>query len=242
MQSKLIFLLLFIVFCSQGLTAQKNDKKITIEGTVLDSNGAPVPNAIIMVDGARSNAITNSKGNYRIKVTESDTTIGVFTFSCGVHEESIYGRTKIDFNLSTVPDSDQEERSSGISIARGKEFKPGEESVDVGYAHMKKKDLTTDISFIDGTNKKYESYGSVIEMIVREVSGVRQVGDKIIIQETVNMSGSVGALIIIDGASGGSLSDVQPSHVESISVLKGTSAAIYGVRGYGGVIIIKTKL
>jgi outer membrane receptor protein involved in Fe transport len=48
-------------------------------------------------------------------------------------------------------------------------------------------------------------------------------------------------LIIIDGIAGGTLDDVQPISVASISVLKGTTAVIYGSKGYGGAIIIKTK-
>jgi TonB-dependent SusC/RagA subfamily outer membrane receptor len=76
-------------------------------------------------------------------------------------------------------------------------------------------------------------------MIRREVSGVRVLGlpgnYRIILQD----SGE--PLIVIDGMPCGSINVIQPSSVASISVLKGTAAAIYGVRAFGGAIIIKTK-
>jgi iron complex outermembrane receptor protein len=167
--------------------------------------------------------------------------IGIFTFGYGINEETINGRTEINFNFNTVPYQKLHDRSSGILIDNVRTIPSGEESVDVGYAHIKKKYITTGISFIDGTNKKYASYSSVTEMILREVSGVRRMGNGIIIQGAANLFGSVGPLIVIDGTFGGSLDDIPPSSVASISVLKGTAAAIYGSRGYGGAILIKTK-
>jgi TonB-dependent SusC/RagA subfamily outer membrane receptor len=98
------------------------------------------------------------------------------------------------------------------------------------------------VNKIDGTNKKYASYHSIGDMIQREVSGARLNGTSVIIQDSKDLFGSVYALIVVDGVYMNELPDIQPAQVKSIEVLKGSSAAMYGSRGYGGVIIIKTKM
>jgi TonB-dependent starch-binding outer membrane protein SusC len=241
MKTKLVFLIFFSILSSGRVIGQKDNDKITINGTVLNADREPIENAIVMIDGLRTRTMTDSKGNFKIRVASTAVKIGIFTFGYGLKEEDIYGRNRINFNFENQPSWMLHGRDGGISVLGRNKVPVGEESVDVGYAHMKRKDITTDIDFIDGTNKKYASYGSVREMILREVSGVRQLGNNIIIQNAGNLFGAVGPLIIIDGIAGGNLDEVQPIEVASISVLKGTAAAIYGSRGYGGAIIIKTK-
>ncbi|MGC1390474.1 MAG: TonB-dependent receptor plug domain-containing protein [Bacteroidales bacterium] len=245
MKIKLVFLIFFSILSVSSLIAQKDDNKIAIKGTVLNADKEPVVNAIVMIDGIKTRTITDSKGNFRITVAPTATRIGIFTFGYGLHEEDIYGRTRINFNFENPPSWILHGRDEGISVLGSRKIASGEESVDVGYAHMKKKDITTDISFIDGTDKKYASYSSIAEMIWREVSGVRVLGTPgnyiIIIQGSGNLLGNVPPLIVIDGMPGGSINDIQPSSVASISVLKGTAATIYGSRGYGGAILIRTK-
>jgi TonB-dependent SusC/RagA subfamily outer membrane receptor len=119
---------------------------------------------------------------------------------------------------------------------------PGEEATTVGYGEVKKKQVTNQIGKIDGTNKKYASYRSIYEMIQREVAGVKVSGNSIIIQDSKNLQGSIPPLLIVDGVYVDSFDGIQPSTVSSIEVLKGSAAAIYGSRGYGGVVIIKTKI
>ncbi len=232
MKIKLSLLILLTALCFNTISAQKNNKKITITGTVLDVAKGPIVNAIIMIDGQKTNSLTDSKGNYNIKVKRNALKIGIFTFGNGIFEEDINGRTRINFNFGT----------QAIQQQPDQDIAPGEEGVSVGYGLVKKKNLTTDINKIDGTNKKYASYSSIGDMIQREVSGVRVDGSSVIIQESRNLFGSVPALIIVDGVYMDNLPGIPPSSVKSIEVLKGTAAAIYGSRAYGGVIIIKTKI
>lgn len=245
MRIKLVFLILFSALCVISITAQTNEKKISISGIVLDANKEPIVSAIVMIDGQKTKTITDYEGKYKLRMSPSASRIGIFTFGYGVYEESIFGRTQINFNFETVPYQELHGRSSGIMIGSDRKIASGDEAVEVGYGHIKRKNLAYDIGYIDGTDKKYASYTSVAEMIRREVSGVRVLGREggytIIIQDACNLGGSVSPLIIIDGTIGGSINDIPPSSVKSISVLKGASAAIYGSRGYGGAIIIKTK-
>jgi TonB-dependent SusC/RagA subfamily outer membrane receptor len=260
MRLKLFFIILLYFFCLYSLSAQSLDKKITITGAVLDSENRPIVDAIIMIDDQKTSSKTDSEGKFKVRVKPNASKIGIFTFGNGYFEERIGGRTLIDISFKIAafkrgPDwniapgeLEVNGKSENISFYRlmglqGKNTAIGEELVDIGYAQIKKKYLTTDISFIDGTKKKYASYSSVYDMIQREVSGVMIFGKKIIIQGASNITGSVGPLVIVDGVSVSSsdLDYIAPSSVESISVLKGTAAAIYGSRGYGGAIIIKTR-
>jgi TonB-dependent SusC/RagA subfamily outer membrane receptor len=232
MRIRLCLLILLSVLCTASITAQKSNKKITITGTVLNSAKEPIVNAIIMIDDQKTNSITDSKGNYKVKVKPDALKIGVFTFGNGTFEEAINGRTEINFNFGTT----------GTQQTTDKIIAPGEQGVNVGYGNVKNKNLTTDVNKIDGTNKKYASYSSISDMIQREVSGVRMNGLSVIIQDSKDLFGSVYALIVVDGVYMDELPNIPPTSVKSIEVLKGTSAAMYGSRGYGGVIIIKTKM
>ena len=231
MKIRLFLLILLSAFCINSITAQSN-KKITITGTVLNSAKEPIVNAIIMIDEVKTNSITDAKGNYKVKVKPTAEKIGIFTFGQGVAEEPINGRTHIDFNFG----KSAKPQSTGQQVAEG------DQGVSNGYGTVKKKNVTTDINKIDGTNKKYASYHSIADMIQREVSGIRINGSSVIIQDSKDLFGSVYALVVVDGVYMNELPDISPSTVKSIEVLKGTSAAMYGSRGYGGVIVIKTKL
>lgn len=231
MRIKLFLFALLSVLCINNVSAQKNNKKITITGTVLNVSREPVANAIIMIDGQKTNSVTDAEGHYKIKVKNTALKLGVLSFGHGLFEENINGRTNIDINFSNI----------GTQSAAERNIAPGEEGVNTGYGKVKKKDLTDDISSIDGSNKKYASYRSIGDMIQREVSGVKVDGTTVIIQDTRNLNGTLPALIILDGVYMYELPDIPPRIVKSIEVLKGSSAAIYGSRGLGGAIIIKTK-
>ncbi|MGC1392034.1 MAG: TonB-dependent receptor plug domain-containing protein [Bacteroidales bacterium] len=231
MRIKLGLLILLSALCINSITAQKNNKKITLTGTVLNDSKAPIVNAIVMIDDQKTNSVTDEKGNYRVKVKANASKIGIFTFGYGTAEEAINGRTRIDFNFGTSknqPPADQ-------AIA------PGEQGVNTGYGMVKKKNVTTDVNKIDGTNKKYASYATIGEMIQREVSGVKVIGSTVVIQNSQDLFGSVPALIVVDGVSMDAIPNIPPTSVKSIEVLKGSAAAIYGTRAYGGVVLIKTK-
>jgi TonB-dependent SusC/RagA subfamily outer membrane receptor len=112
--------------------------------------------------------------------------------------------------------------------------------VNTGYNEVAQRDLTTSVSKKNGSKSK-KTYSSISDML-QEMSGVKVGAEGVIIQDSRNLTGHVPALFVIDGVPlNTSVPDISPATVESIEVLKGTSAAIYGSRGYGGVILITTK-
>lgn len=229
MRTSVFFLAVMTVLCLDGFS-QKNNGKLSITGTVLDASGNPVSNAIVLIDGEQTRSRTNEAGKYKIKVKDDAESIAILTFGNGMIGELITGREEIDFKFGTTV----------MNSVRAVE--PGEEAINTGYGVTRKKDLTTQVSKIDGTDKKYKSYTSIYEMIQRECSGVTVNNGRVIIQDSRNMQGHVPPLFVVDGTYVDNISHIAPSTVESIEVLKGTSASIYGSRGFGGAIVIKTKL
>jgi hypothetical protein len=230
MSKKMLFLFLTVLSIN-SISAQKPGRKIEIKGTVLDVYNEPIANAIIMIDDHKTNSVTDSRGNYKVRIKRATSKIGVFTFGNGIIEEYINGRTQINFNFRTM-----------AAQHPNPNLWEGERGINTGYGVVKKKDLTTDVSSMDGYDPKYSTYSSISDMIQRHVSGVQVYGNNVIIQDSQNFMGRIYPLIIVDGVYMDHLPDIPPSNVSSIEVLKSTAAAIYGFRANGGAIIIKTKL
>lgn len=226
---KKILILFFAVTAVNSLSAQKPSRKFEIKGTVMDVYNSPIANAIIMIDDQKTNSVTNSKGYYKVKVKNGASKISVFTFGNGTIEERIDGRNMINFSFKGM----------------GAQLPPsqyGEQGVNTGYSTIKKKNLTTDITKIDGTDQKYSTYSSIFDMLQREVSGIRIDGNEVVIQDSQNFYGYVHPLVIVDGVAMSHVPDLPPVSIKSIEVLKATSAAIYGSRANGGAIVIRTKI
>jgi hypothetical protein len=174
MKIKSIVLILLSVFFTGNLSAQKNNSKIAITGTVVDKNENPVVNAMIMVDGVKTSAVTDSRGAYKIKVKSDAVKIGIISLLNGLIEESIDGRTEINFKFS----------SSSLRQQPDQVDSPGDQGVNTGYNYVKKKDTTSPMDKIDGTESKYASYRTVSEMITRETSGVKYTSSGYVIQDS----------------------------------------------------------
>jgi TonB-dependent starch-binding outer membrane protein SusC len=231
----LLSLCLFIGIMAAPVSAQKSSKKITISGTVVDATENPIPNAIVMIDGQKTEAVTDAKGAYTVKVKPGALRIGIFTFGSGIMEEDIAGRTQVDFNFATrhINFNAVEEQQTDVTVTKGTE------QVNTGYSEVAKRDLTTAVTKVETTKTKH-TYSTLLEML-QTVPGVRVTGGTVNIQDSRNLQGHIPPLYVVDGVPTEDLPQISPAIVESIEVLKGTSAAIYGSRGYGGVILITTK-
>jgi TonB-dependent SusC/RagA subfamily outer membrane receptor len=226
MKSRLLILFMLFVATSTLLSAQESTKKITIKGVVTDINQNPVEGATIFIDNKSTTTVTNSKGVYKVKVRSDSKTISVLSVSGKLVELPINGKTEINFSLSV-------DVLSGTNKINNK----GEEDINVGYGTVKKKDLITPVSKVDGTDRKYASYPNVYEML-RGQPGVQVVGTSVKIQGASSLTSGTEPLYVIDGVITNSLEGIQPVMVRSIEILKGNSASIYGSRGANGVILI----
>lgn len=229
MKKRFVIYILLVLIPSSGIFGQKSGKKISISGKVVDGTYTGVANAVILIDGEKTGYLTNENGTYKIKVSPEIKKIGIFTSTNGIIEQSIDGRSKIDFRFEgTVP------------VQKTDEIDPMDEAIDTGFGKVKKKEVTGSISKIDGTNPKYASYQSVYDMIRGEVPGVVVNGTSIMIRGTTSATLNTEPLFVVDGMPVTTIDNIQPSMVKSIQILKGSAASIYGLRGSNGVIVINT--
>jgi TonB-dependent SusC/RagA subfamily outer membrane receptor len=229
MKTRIIIVLaiILVVVPFNNSYSQKSNKKITITGYVVDGTQSSVANAFVTVDGEKTNVLTNDKGYYKIKVKPGSSKIGILTLTSGALEEEINGRTRINFQFQgSVPDQVSEKQNAE------------EDVVDIGYGKVKRRDVTSNVNKIDGTNPKYASYRNIYDMIRGEVPGVQVVGNSIKIQGAASLTLSTEPLFVVDGVTVNSIDNILPYQVKSIQVLKGSSASIYGSRGANGVIVI----
>lgn len=197
----------------------------SINGTVSDESGQALPGVSVVVKGTTIGVATNIDGKYVLEVPGNATTIAFSFIGMKNQEEQISGRTTI--NVVLAPET--------IGL---------EEVVAVGYGVQKKATLTGSVGNIKSeellrrpaANTTDLLTGTISGLITRQSSGIPG-GDG----TTLNIRGfSSSPLVIIDGIEG-TLGQIDPNDIESISVLKDASAAIYGARAGNGVILVTTK-
>jgi TonB-dependent SusC/RagA subfamily outer membrane receptor len=222
----LILALNLIVFTA--LPGQNSNKKIIINGLVVDQDKNPVANALIFIDGEKTNQTTDNNGSYKIKIKAGSTKIGVLTKMNGLKEETINGRTTINFTLGGSSDYQSGNKNNSDD----------EEQVNVGYGSVDKKDLTQQVNKIDTKNTRFASYTNIYDLIRGVFPSVRVIGTTINIEGSMSLYASTEPLFIVDGVTVESIGEIPPQMISSIEILKGAAATIYGTRGSNGVILI----
>ena len=116
-----------------------------------------------------------------------------------------------------------------------------DQDVNVGYGTVRKSELSQPVSSIEVKDSE-RHYRDIYEYLEGRVAGVMVTTDKrIIVRGVGTVNGTTDPLIMVDGAETQDVSSLNPNDIKSIDVLKGSSAAIYGMRGANGVILITTK-
>ena len=228
MKARTLLLILTAVLAAGQVQGQKRSKMVTVTGTVTDTAMVPVSGVLIVVDGENTGLTTNRNGFYKLRIRPDVKSIGAFTYNMGSVATVWDGRVVVDLVL---------DGTTGLL-----NFKPempeGERKIDVGYGTKRRKDLTTDVGFIDGQDEANLSYTNIYDMIQGKVPGVQVNGNKITIRGVNSINLSTDPLFVVDGVVVNSIDNISPRQVKSISVLKGSDASIYGSRGAGGVILI----
>ena len=222
---KRIILLMSVSWLSLTLYAQER----TITGQVTDlSNEETLPGVNILVKGTTIGTVSDVEGNYRLTAPEDAETLVFSSVGYTSEEVAINGQSTINLELS--PD-----------------IQSLQEIVVVGYGEQKKENLTGAVSTIDAQEINKRPVLSADQALQGIAPGVTvtpnaEPGSGATIRiRGLGTLGNNDPLVIIDGVPG-SFDMVDPNNIESISVLKdAASAAIYGSRAAGGVIIVTTK-
>lgn len=209
-------------------------QSVSVKGQVLDGDGIPVIGASILEKGTTNGVITDIDGNYSLNVSSKNAVIVI----------SYIGYKTVELKAS----------DPGLAnVVLKEDTEVLEEVVVVGYGAQKKETLTGAVTVV--TDKMIQGKGSLsspLQAMQGQVPGVTITrnssapGDE---SWGMKLRGAVSAnsadpLIVIDGVAyegTNALRNINPSDIESINFLKDASAAIYGSRAAGGVVLITTK-
>ena len=213
-----------IMLCSSVMLAQ------TVTGTVTSSDG-PLPGVSVIVKGTSNGASTDFDGKYSIDNVASDAILVFSSIGYTTKEVPVNGQSTVDVML--------EEDSQAL-----------DEVVVVGYGSTTRKEVTTAVTSVgeEDFNKGVIAdatqllQGKVAGLTIYNKGGNPNSNATIRLRGISTVGGNTQPLVVIDGVLGQSLSNVDPSDIENITVLKdGSAAAIYGTRGSSGVILVTTK-
>lgn len=205
----------------------------TITGTATNESGEPLGGATVLAKGTNQGALTDNQGQFSLTTPDGVTTLVVSYLGFTTQEVEIGNRSVITVRLV--------ENTSTL-----------DEVVVVGYGTQKKATLTGSIVQVKGADViASKSTSSAALALQGEIPGVvitrgtsRPGNESIDIKIRGDISvNNVAPLILLDGLviPESELSTINQNDIETISVLKDASAAIYGTRASGGVILITTK-
>ena len=226
-QLKTIFLLLLMLVSTTSAFAQN---KIT--GIVTDSNQEPIIGASVMLKGTSIGTITDLDGNFSLDATSGTLVVSYI----GYQKQEIAVGNRKSFKITLKDDAELLD-----------------EVIVVGYATQKKSSLTSSISQVKGDDVfKDRAVGNPTVALQGEVPGLTitrtstRPGSENIemrIRGDISINGKSEPLILIDGmtSSMNELNQLDGNDIETISVLKDASAAIYGSRSASGVVLVTTK-
>ncbi|MBF9255491.1 TonB-dependent receptor [Pontibacter sp. 172403-2] len=225
---ELRYLLVFPLFFASVVMALAQG--VTVQGKVTDESGMGLPGVTVLLKGTNTAAPTGADGAYTINVPDGSGTL-VFSF--------------IGYQTQEVPVNNR----STVNVQLGADTKALEEVVVVGYGTQKKATLTGSVTAVQGEVITKSPALNVTNSLAGRMPGLTAVGSsgepgydgaKLRIRG-LNSFGSSEPLVVVDGVPGRSLERLDPNTIESISVLKDASAAIYGAQAANGVILVTTK-
>lgn len=204
----------------------------TVKGQVLDVSGEPIIGASVVLKGTTTGTITDIDGNFSLP----NVTKGILLVSF------------IGYKTQEIPTDGK----SPVNVTLKEDTEVLDEVVVVGYGTQKKATLTGAVAAINGdvlesrpvSNTAIGLQGQVPGLTITRTSARPGNEDMAIQIRGASSTNKVEPLIIIDGVpaiSNTEFSSLNPNDIESISVLKDASAAIYGARAAGGVILVTTK-
>jgi len=202
-----------------------------ISGKVTDDKGEPLAAVTIQVKGTQKTTLSNSDGSFSLSVP-ANASVLVFSFAGMEPQEiNITGKTTLAVQL----------QSTASTLG---------DVIVVGYGTQKKTNLTGSVATVSGntlTQRPATNAGNLLQgrltglQVTQPSAEPGRDNPNILIRGRATYGGSSSPLILIDGVTG-SINNLSPNDIESVTVLKdAASASIYGARAANGVILITTK-
>jgi len=221
------------VFSANAEKEQTEEKQqAPVVGTVVDENGTPLPGVSVRGKGGQGGGTTDAQGKFSLQLPSTEVTLII---------------SYVGYLTQEVPIV----RNQVMQVRLQPDAQALNEVVVVGYGTQKKATITGSISEVKGADVVKSPQPNVSNSLAGRISGViinnrsgepGYDGSSITIRGQAT-TGSNDVLVVVDGVPGqiGGLERLDPNDIESISVLKDASAAIYGNRAANGVILVTTK-
>ena len=224
-----IYTYLWVMFFFVTFSVGAQEDLVT--GKVIDANtNLPLPGANVIVKNTTRGTLTDFDGNFSIEASQGE--ILVISF------------------LGYLPEEILLKEQENIEIALAEDAQALSEVIVVGYGSQQKRDITGSVAMVDEETFDDRPNTQVGALIQGKAAGVQVVsgsgkpssGFSIRIRGTNSINASSEPLYVVDGVPTTDTRSLNPSDIESISILKdASSAAIYGAQGANGVVIITTK-
>lgn len=240
------FLTLFLALIVQFTFAQDR----TVTGVVTDQDGLPLPGANVLVKGTSNGTQTDFDGNYTIQANTGD--VLVYSFVGQTTEERTVGAAStINVTLGLDAQALDEVVVTALGISRKEK----------ALAFSAPEVDTESLNNAQNSNAVSALSGKVAGVSITSPSGNLGGSQRILIRGVNSVTGDNQPLFVIDGVPmdnsnfnttnvqrgaggvdwGSAINDINPNNIESMTVLKGAAAALYGSRAANGVILVTTK-
>lgn len=218
------------IILAPSFLSENDQQQKSVSGTVTDDTGQPLPGVTIVVKGTTQGTVTNADGEYSLANTPENTTLQ-FSF-VGMRTQEVVVGSQTTINISMVEDA--------IGIG---------EVVAIGYGTQRKENVIGSVTAINEEELTAAPVGRISNALAGRLPGgifMQESGEPGNDAATIRIRGNTTfgenqPLVVIDGIPERDLNSLNPEDIESISILKDASAAIYGSRAANGVILVTTK-
>ena len=228
---------------------QQSGKERTITGQVVDAKGEPLIGVSILVKGTTDGAITDLDGNYKI-MTKSNNPVIVYSYiGYKTQEIPLKGQTAINITMMDDTQVIDEVVVTALGIKRSEKAL----SYNVTQVDAESALAVKDANFINSLNGKVaglninsssSGIGGASKVVMRGSRGIEQSSNALYVIDGIpmyNLSASGGSEEMQSQGSTEAIADINPDDIESMSVLSGAAAALYGSNASNGAIVITTK-
>ena len=198
--------------------------QMVVSGLITENDGTPLPGANVVEKGTTNGVTADFDGNFTINLEDNNAVLVVSYIGFATVEVVVNGKSTITVAL--------EESSAGL-----------DEVVVVGYGTQQKKDITGAVATVKGEALARTKTADLTNSVAGRLPGIitkQSSGELGNDESSISIRGFGTPLVIVDGIQR-DFNDIAAEEVESMTVLKDASAAIYGARAGNGVILITTK-
>lgn len=229
-REKLPWMILPVLLCMFCFNIAAYAQSRTVNGTVTDKSGKPVPGVSIKVKNASKGSVTDGDGKYSITLEAGQSTL-IFSYLGFIPKEVAVTGTTANVRL--------EESNSQL-----------DEVIVVGYGTQKKSNVIGSVAQITSADLKQAPTMNLTNMLAGRLPGISSLQQSgrpgaddasIRVRGTSTYAGSQGPVAIVDGVER-PFAQLDPNEIETITVLKDASAlAVYGLQAANGIILVTTK-